>query len=601
MSTVERVEITAAAPSATADAAAASDWLTAFGDALQRRDVDAAASLFLDDGHWRDILAFSWHLTTVSGIADIRARLNATIATAEPRGLALADGRTPPRTVKRAGQESLEVLFTFDTAVGHGQGVVRLVEDPSGSGDLKAWTLMTALHDLRDHPERLSAARAGGDAFAREFGGANWQDHRDRARAYADREPAVVVVGAGQAGLAIAARLNALGVDTLLVERNKRVGDNWRTRYHSLTLHNEVYVNHLPYMPFPPTWPVYIPKDMLANWFEFYVEAMELNCWTDTSLTSGAYDAASGTWTLKLESGNGSSRTMRPRHVIIATGVSAIPVIPDLPGLDMFRGTVMHSGEYTDGKAWSGKRALVIGTGNSAHDVAQDLHASGADVTMVQRSASYIVSLAEAQKVYALYDEGPPLDDCDLLAASFPFPVMRRSYQLSTAEMKQVDADLLNGLEARGFKLDFGEGETGFQMKYMQRGGGYYFNVGCSDLIVSGDIKLLHDAQITGFAEDGARLDDGTLQPVDLIVAATGYLNQQETVRTWLNSDVADRIGPVWGFNDGGELRNMWCRTPQPGLWFTAGSLAQCRIFSRYLALQIKACEEGLISADLDG
>jgi len=586
----------AAAASANPDAAAAEAWLEAFGNAMLRQDAGAAANLFLADGHWRDILAFTWHIRTFSGTAAIREELTHRLDTVKPSGFSLARDRTPPRRVKRAGQESLEVLFGFRTATGQGQGVVRLVPDPDGSGELRAWTLMTALHGLKDHPERLSAARAGGDAFAREFGGDNWQDHRDRARAYADREPTVVVVGAGQAGLAVAARLNALGIDTLLIEKNRRVGDNWRSRYHSLTLHNEVYVNHLPYMPFPPTWPVYIPKDMLANWFEFYVEAMELNCWTDTALVGGDHDAATGTWTLNLESGAGTKRVVRPRHVIFATGVSAIPVIPDLAGLDAFQGTVMHSGHYTDGKDWKGKRALVIGTGNSAHDVAQDLQASGADVTMVQRNPSYIVSLAEAQKVYALYDEGPPLDDCDLLAASFPFPVLRRSYQLSTAEMKRADADLLAGLEARGFKLDFGEGETGFQMKYMQRGGGYYFNVGCSDLIVSGDIGLLHDASIERFNESGAVLDDGTTHAADLIVLATGYLNQQETVRTWLNDRIADRIGPVWGFNDGGELRNMWCRTPQPGLWFTAGSLAQCRIFSRYLALQIKACEEGLIS-----
>ncbi|MDF1737186.1 MAG: NAD(P)/FAD-dependent oxidoreductase [Minwuia sp.] len=588
----------AAATSEKPDTAAAEAWLEALDDALSRRDAGAASSLFLPDGHWRDILAFTWHIRTFSGATAIRAELGRRLDTVKPTGFSLAKDRTPPRKVKRAGREALEVIFGFHTSAGHGQGVVRLVPDPEGSGELRAWTLMTALHGLTEHPERLSAARAGGDAFAREFGGANWQDHRDRARAYADREPTVVVVGAGQAGLAIAARLNALGVDTLLIEKNRRVGDNWRSRYHSLTLHNEVYVNHLPYMPFPPTWPVYIPKDMLANWFEFYVEAMELNCWTDTALVSGDHDAGSGLWTLNLQSGDGTKRTVRPRHVIFATGVSAIPVVPDLPGLDTFQGTVMHSGHYTDGKDWKGKRALVIGTGNSAHDVAQDLQASGADVTMVQRSPSYIVSLAEAQKVYALYDEGPPLDDCDLLAASFPFPVLRRSYQLSTAEMKKVDADLMKGLEDRGFRLDFGEDETGFQMKYMQRGGGYYFNVGCSDLIVSGEIGLLHDESIARYSAQGAVLGDGTTHAADLIVLATGYLNQQETVRAWLNDGIADRIGPVWGFNDGGELRNMWCRTPQPGLWFTAGSLAQCRIFSRYLALQIKACEEGLISAE---
>ena len=71
-----------------------------------------------------------------------------------------------------------------------------------------------------------------------------------------------------------------LQIDTLIVDRWPRIGDNWRKRYHALTLHNQVQVNHLPYMPFPPNWPVYIPKDKLANWFEAYVEAMELNFWT---------------------------------------------------------------------------------------------------------------------------------------------------------------------------------------------------------------------------------------------------------------------------------------------------------------------------------
>ena len=149
----------------------------------------------------------------------------------------------------------------------------------------------------------------------------------------------------------------------------------------------------------------------------------------------------------------------------------------------------MHSGQYTTGAAWKGRKALVIGTGNSGHDVAQDLCASGADVTIVQRSPTYIVSIRQAQKVYATYSEGLPFEDCDLLAASMPYPVLRRAYQLSTAEMREADRDLLKGLEARGFKLTYGEDDTGFQMMYLRRGGGYYFNVGCSDMIVDGRIE----------------------------------------------------------------------------------------------------------------
>jgi putative flavoprotein involved in K+ transport len=280
---------------------------------------------------------------------------------------------------------------------------------------------------------------------------------------------------------------------------------------------------------------------------------------------------------------------MRPRHLVFATGVSSIKQMPHLPGLETFAGTVLHSGDYTDGSAWRGRHALVLGTGNSGHDVAQDLFASGADVSLIQRSPTYVVSVQEAQSVYAIYAEGIPIEDCDMLATATPYPVMVRAYQLSTAASRAADKPLLDGLAARGFRLDYGDDETGFQMKYLRRGGGYYFNVGCSDLIVDGRIGLLQYDAIERFVPEGAQLRDGTVVPADLLVMATGYKNQQDVVRASLSDAIADRIGPVWGFDDGGELRNMWRPTAQDGLWFTAGSLAQCRIYSRYLALQIRA------------
>ena len=324
---------------------------------------------------------------------------------------------------------------------------------------------------------------------------------------------------------------------------------------------------------------------------------MELNFWTGTELVKGRYDAKRKEWSVTLRRPDGSERTMRPRHLVFATGVSSIPYTPpDIPGLADFGGVKVHSGEFRNAEQWKGRRALVLGTGTSGHDVAQELHAHGADVTIIQRSKTYVVSLKEAQSVYAIYSEGIPFDDCDLLATSFPYPVLQRSYQMSTARGREVDKALLEALEKSDFRLHFGEDETGFQMMYLRRGGGYYFNVGCSELIISGAVHLLQYADIDRFVAEGARLRDGRIAAADLLVLATGYKNQQETVRLYLGDEIAERIGPVWGFDAGGELRNMWRQTAQPGLWFTAGSLAQCRIFSRYLALQIKALEEGLLS-----
>jgi putative flavoprotein involved in K+ transport len=568
----------------------AQSFLDALAAALQARDAAAAAALFLPDGLWRDVLAFTWNIQTMAGRAAIEAMLGETLERTQPANFRIPPRRTPPRWVSRAGTEAIETIFEFDTAFGPGHGIVRLVRDGEA---LRAWTLNTNLHELHGHEEEFKRRPPPGQS--RDFGDDNWLDRRNAAATYADHDPTVIVVGGGQAGLSIAARLQQLGVDTLIIDRHQRIGDNWRKRYHSLTLHNEVHVNHLPYLPFPPTFPVFIPKDKLANWFEAYVESLELNFWTGTALAGGSYDAERRQWSLTLRRADGSERVMHPRHLIFATGVSSIPTVPDLPGLDTFAGVKVHSGELADAARWNGRKALVLGTGTSGHDVAQELHAHGADVTMIQRSKTYIVSLQEAQSVYAIYSEGIPFEDCDLLATSFPYPVLQRAYQLSTAKGRIVDRKLIKALEQRGFKIWYGEDETGFQMMYLRRGGGYYFNVGCSELIISGAVKLLQFADIESFVPEGARLRDGRMVPADLLVLATGYKNQQETVRACLGDDIADKVGPVWGFDEGGELRNMWRRTAQPGLWFTAGSLAQCRIFSRYLAIQIKALEQGLL------
>ena len=575
---------------------ATTEWLGAFEAALARGDADGAAALFVEEGQWRDLLSFTWHIETMGGREAIAATLRQTLAATKPAGFRVPEDRMQPRVASRAGTETIEAVIGFQTATGRASGILRLVSNAETGGQWRAWVLLTALDEITGHEERLGAHRPVGDAYSRSFGAENWLDEREKAQAYADHEPAVLVIGGGQCGLGIAASLGMLGVDTLVVDKHERVGDAWRKRYHSLTLHNQVFINHMPYMPFPENWPIYIPKDKVANWFEAYAEAMELNIWTGTEPVGGAYDARSGQWEITLRRADGGERTVRPRHVVFATGVSGIPIEPDVPGLESFKGTVMHSHAYGIGHEWAGRKALVLGTGNSGHDVAQDLHACGADTTMIQRGTTLIVSLEQAQTVYDLYQEGPSLADCDLMATASPYPVLVQGYKLAAAAMRAADKTLLDGLEARGFRLDFGPpDDTGYQMKYLRRGGGYYFNVGCSDLIVSGEIGLLQFDDVDRFVPEGVRLNDGSVVEADLLVTATGYKNQQEMVRVLLGNQVADRIGQVWGFDEGGEQRNMWRRTPQPGLWFTAGGLPHVRIYSKYLAMQIKACEEGLL------
>ncbi|SDT07577.1 flavin-containing monooxygenase [Bradyrhizobium canariense] len=573
----------------------AENWLAQFENALAKPDDGSLQKLFHPDSFWRDVLALSWNLQTINGADAILRELKACAVRAVPVGFRIDPDRAAPRRVTRAGTNSIEAIFKFETAVGRGSGILRLIPDADDRNRLKAWTLLTTLDELKGFEEQQGTMRPRGQAYSRDFRGPNWLDQRKAAVQYADRDPDVLVVGGGQAGLAIAARLKQLQIDALIVDREARVGDNWRKRYHALTLHNQVQVNHLPYMPFPPNWPVYIPKDKLANWFEAYVESMELNFWTGTEFESGVYDEAEGRWSVVLRRADGTRRAMHPRHVVMATGVSGIPNLPEIASLKNFGGTVLHSSRYDDGENWKGKKAVVIGTGNSGHDIAQDLHSSGAAVTLVQRSSTLITNIEpSAQLAYSVYNEGT-LDDNDLIATSMPLTLAKRSHVMLTEQSKKFDQPLLDGLERIGFKLDFGDGGTGWQFKYLTRGGGYYFNVGCSDLVASGAIKLAQFADIDSFVTNGARMKNGETISADLIVLATGYKPQEHLVRKLFGEQVVTRVGPIWGFGDGQELRNMYTRTGQAGLWFIAGSLAQCRINSKYLALQIKAIEEGLL------
>src|SRR6201994_170947 len=521
-------------------AVAAEHWLAQFEAALSEADSDALKHLFLADSYWRDVLAFSWTLQTWNGADAILGEWKTRAPRAKPTNFQVDPDRAPPRRVTRAGTNSIEAIFAFETALGRGHGILRLIPDANDNNRPKAWTLLTALEELKGFEEQQGATRPRGQAYSRDFRGPNWLDQRNASSAYADRDPTVLVVGGGHAGLSAAARLKQLNVDTLIVDRWPRIGDNWRKRYHALTLHNQVQVNHLPYMPFPPNWPVYIPKDKLANWFEAYVDAMELNYWTGAEFANAAYDEVRSRWNVTLRR-DGVTREMHPRHIVMATGVSGIPNIPDIPSLKNFTGQIVHSSRYDDGENFDGKRALVIGTGNSGHDIAQDLHSSGADVTLVQRSPTLITNIEpSAQLAYAAYNEGT-LDDNDLIATSMPLRLARRSHQMITEQSKQLDGPLLERLEKIGFRLDYGEDNTGWQFKYLTRGGGYYFNVGCSDLVISGEIRLAQFSDIDGFVAEGARMRSGETIAADLVVLATGYKGQQHLVRKLFGDEIADR------------------------------------------------------------
>jgi len=574
------------------------DWLARFGAALESGDAAEVARHFEVDGYWRDLLAFTWDYRTFSGREEIEAAFAEWLGRGQPRNVRRSPDRMAPRQVRRSARTVIEGYFDLDVASGRATAFVRLAIDPQGARPPMVWIGLTTLQELVEFPEAVGANRPTGVEWSYSFAGDNWLDTRKKEIQHADHDPDVVVVGAGQSGLALAARLKVIGVDAVVVEANPRVGDNWRNRYHSLTLHNEVWANGLPYLPFPDTWPTFVPKDKLAGFLEYYAEAMELNVWTSTRLVGAERDDAAGCWTVRLDGPDGE-RILQVPHLVMATGaVSGLPKMPALPGLDGFVGEVMHSTDFTSGTRYQGKRAIVVGTGNSGHDVAQDLHENGAQVTMVQRGSTCVVSLVPSgTMVYAVYSEGPA-EDIDLITAAIPYPVIREAYQWLTKKTTELDRELLDKLAAAGFRTDNGDDDTGFHMKYLREGGGYYINVGCSDLIADGSIGLVHAESIDAFDGAGLRLKDGAEVPADLVVLATGYETQQEGIRRFFGDVVADRVGPIWDHDEAGFMQGMWRRTGQPGFWAMGGALMECRLWSKFLALQIKADLEGVLPAE---
>ncbi len=568
------------------------NWLAAFNAALAAGAPRRLAELFVEDGHWRNLLGISWQFATFSGRENLAGELPTRAREAAARNFRVDATMLPPRQNVVAGREVIEAILCFDTDNGPGVGAVRLLPQPDGQA--KAWTLSTSL-DF----DAICEARTGvqEQSHARDFAGPDWREQRELDSRYDERDPDVLVVGGGHAGISAAVECRRIGLTALVIDREERVGDNWRLRYRGLKLHNKTPVNHLRYLPFPPTFPDYIPKDKIANWLESYVDIMEVDFWTRTSFEGAEYDDATQRWRARIIR-EGTARTLRPKHIVLATSVSGTPNIPGIEGIEDFKGQVLHSSRFAAGRQWAGRSVIVFGTGTSAHDICQELHAAGAAVTMVQRSPTMIVNVEPAQLYDRLYlGDGPPIGVRDLLNTNVPLPVMKVAHKIITDEVKRIDAPLLSRLERAGFRLEFGEDGTGWPLKFRTRGGGYYFNVGCSELIADGRIRLVQAADIEGFAADGLKLKGGARVNAELLVLATGYKGPDYLLQQLFGAEVADRVGRVWGFDDATqELRNMWTRTPQPGLWFTAGAFSQARIYSRLIALQIAAIEQGRLA-----
>lgn len=571
-------------------------WLADFEAALAVRDVERVVAMFAVDSFWRDLVSFTWNIKTLEGRDQIADMLGARLAETHPSGFRTREAPTRDGDVTSA-------FIEFETGAGRGVGHLRLKGD-------QAWTLLTALQELKGHEERKGSTRVLGAVHGDDPDPRSWAEKKAAEDAELGRtvEPYVLVIGGGQGGIALGARLRQLGVPAIVVDKHERPGDQWRKRYKSLCLHDPVWYDHLPYLPFPQNWPVFAPKDKIGDWLEFYTRVMEVPYWSKTTCLSATFDETANQWTVEVDR-DGERLTLHPTQLVLATGMSGKPNVPTLPGQDVFRGDQHHSSAHPGPDRYVGKRAVVIGSNNSAHDICKALYENGVDVTMVQRSSTHIVKSDTLMDIGLgdLYSEralaaGMTTEKADLTFASLPYRIMHEFQIPLYDQMRERDKDFYDRLEAAGFELDWGADGSGLFMKYLRRGSGYYIDVGACDMVADGRIKLAH-GQVDRLTENSVVLSDGTELPADVVVYATGYGSMNGWAADLIGQDVADRVGKVWGLGSDtpkdpgpweGEQRNMWKPTQQPNLWFHGGNLHQSRHYSLYLALQLKARFEGM-------
>lgn len=572
-------------------------WLEQFQQGLQNQAIPAVCQLFAEECYWRDLVAFTWNIKTQEGREAIAAMLESQLKGVLPVSFQLEGEASENGGI-------IEAWFHFETGIGRGKGLVRLKEG-------KAWTLLTSLDELKGYEENRKERRPLGAQHGIAKNRSTWLEKKTDLEQHLgyDKQPYCVIIGGGQGGIALGARLKQLNVPTIILEKNARPGDSWRKRYKSLCLHDPVWYDHLPYLPFPDNWPVFSPKDKIGDWLEMYTKVMELNYWSSTECQSASYDDAKQEWTVKVKR-NGEEVTLHPKQLVLATGMSGRPNMPSIPGMETFAGDIHHSSKHGSGADYTGKKVVVLGANNSSHDICADLWEHDADVTMIQRSSTHIApsnSLMELA-LGGLYSEqavknGIDHNKADLIFASVPYKIMHTFHIPVYEEMKKRDADLYDRLEKAGFMLDFGDDGSGLFMKYLRRGSGYYIDIGASDLVANGDIKLKSGVSIAEIRPHSVVLTNGEELEADAIVLATGYGSMNGWAAELISQEVADKVGKCWGLGSDtrkdlgpweGELRNMWKPTQQEALWFHGGNLHQSRHYSQYLSLQLKARMEGL-------
>jgi len=504
------------------------------------------AESFDENAVWRDTFAVTGTQRTFYGASTIATAWQEASSQVQPTNFVI-NSKLATITRLPTGPAWIDVPFVFETQTipqEECSGVLSIV--PTEDKKWKVWLMRTVLEQLKGYGDV--------DKIEPKFNAVN------RVNDHAPNEFDVVIVGGGHAGLSSAGRLQALGLNYVILEKNKRVGDSWKLRYSSAKLHTIREYSHLPSdRTFTdPNLPEWLSKDELAEGYYSWAKRFGINVWLETTLVSGKWDASKRKWSLIADCG-GAPKTLEASHIIFATGAgSQRPVKPNFADEQLYKGIQLHSVNYRDAFDWKGKHGIVVGTANTAHDVAEDMVEAGLkSVTMLQRSKTYVLPVEHFQPIQArVYNEDTPTELSDSMTNTGPIAVGRLVAMTTLKWQADQEPERFDALERRGFRLErYGD----ITNHIYERMGGHYMDIGACAKIIDGRIRIKSDSLAVRFTENGLAFDDGSELPADVIVFATGFCgNLRDDVRTILGDDVADKVSDFWGLDDEGEPRGAY-------------------------------------------
>lgn len=537
-------------------------------------------------GVWRDKLSFTWdHRTFNFHSAILKAATDLFPHTKATNFKFLKPSPKVDRPYPDYAQ--LQFVVSFETEVVVASAVVNAVLTKYG---WRIYFMHTVAEKLIQFPEV-------GPNDGHMTGAISWE--KQRVLDVDAANPEVLIIGGGQNGLAMAARCKALGMDSLIIERSEKVGDIWRKRYEYLSLHFPHWPDDLPYFTYPKHWPTYTPAQKQGLYMQWYASALELNVWTKSSVVKAEQDSH-GNWTVTINKEGKETRTLHPKQVVMATSLCGVPLTPVIPGMANYKGgLIRHSTSHDSARDFVGKKVCVVGTSSSGFDTAFDCSRRGIDVTLLQRSPTYVMSLTHSVPrvlgIYAPDADGnrPDLEEKDRLFFATPTGPGEELSRRNAKILEDLDRPLLDALNARGLRTWRGQRGTGNATLGQTRNGGFYFDAGACDHVIDGKIKV-EQGYIESFTEDKVILNDGREREFDLIVFATGFSNTIDSIRATLGDKIADQCGPIWGIDEEGEYKTAFRETGVPNFWIMVGFLPMTRYNSKVLALRLKALKEGI-------